>query len=88
MGGYKLDFVILDEPTVYLDEERRASMVEIISALGGEESPLKQMVIITHDAEIFENANIDALFRFDSTAGGTVVTQRLRASQSGAQSPE
>ncbi|MGA2663697.1 MAG: SMC family ATPase [Nitrososphaerales archaeon] len=88
MGGYKLDFVILDEPTVYLDEERRASMVEIISALGGEESPLRQMVIITHDAEIFENANIDALFQFDSTASGTVVTQRLRASQSGAQLPE
>jgi exonuclease SbcC len=80
MGGYKLDFVILDEPTVYLDEERRASMVEIISALGGggSESPLKQMIIITHDAEIFENANVDAVFQFESTPTGTVVKQALR----------
>jgi DNA repair protein SbcC/Rad50 len=78
MGGYKLDFVILDEPTAYLDAERRTSMVEIISSLGGGESPLKQIVIITHDAEIFENANIDALFEFESSASGTVVRQPLR----------
>jgi DNA repair protein SbcC/Rad50 len=78
MGGYKLDFVILDEPTVFLDEERRASMVEMISALGGSESPLKQMIIITHDEEIFENANVDALFSFESTSAGTVVNQASR----------
>jgi exonuclease SbcC len=78
MGGYKLDFVILDEPTVFLDEERRASMVEMISTLGGSESPLKQMIIITHDAEIFENARVDAVFRFESTSAGTVVERTSR----------
>jgi len=82
MGGYKLDFVVLDEPTVYLDEERRRSMVEIISTLGGgsttEASPLKQMIVITHDAEIFENANVDAVFRFESSPAGSIVKQALR----------
>lgn len=73
MGGYKLDFVILDEPTVHLDEERRASMVEIISGLGRADSPLKQIIIITHDSEIFENAEVDAVYRFEASPEGTQV---------------
>jgi DNA repair protein SbcC/Rad50 len=77
MGGYKLDFVILDEPTVHLDEERKASMVEIISSLAKESSPLKQIIIITHDSEIFENAEVDAVWRFEASSEGTRV--RLEA---------
>jgi DNA repair protein SbcC/Rad50 len=73
MGGYKLDFVVLDEPTIHLDEERKASMVDIISRLGTEESPLKQVIIITHDAEIFENAEVDCVFKFETTPEGTKV---------------
>lgn len=74
MGGYKLDFVILDEPTVHLDPERRASMVDIISGLGTENSPLRQVIVITHDAEIFENADVDAVYRFEASPEGTRVS--------------
>jgi DNA repair protein SbcC/Rad50 len=74
MGGYKLDFIILDEPTVHLDDDRKASLVEIISRLGRLDSPLKQMIIITHDEEIFENAEIDAVFRFEASSEGTKVS--------------
>ncbi len=74
MGGYKLDFIILDEPTVHLDDERKASLVEVISRLGRLDSPLKQMIIITHDEEIFENAEIEAVFRFEATPEGTRVS--------------
>jgi exonuclease SbcC len=74
MGGYKLDFIVLDEPTVHLDAERRSSLVNIISRLGGEDSPLKQIIIITHDSEIFENADIDEVWRFESTSEGSTVT--------------
>ncbi|MDA4113352.1 MAG: SMC family ATPase [Thaumarchaeota archaeon] len=74
MGGYKLDFIILDEPTVHLDAERKSSLVNIISRLGGEDSPLKQIIIITHDSEIFENADIDQVWRFESTSEGSNVT--------------
>jgi exonuclease SbcC len=74
MGGYKLDFIILDEPTVHLDAERKSSLVNIISRLGGEDSPLKQIIIITHDSEIFENAEIDQVWRFESSSGGSNVT--------------
>jgi len=73
MGGYRLDFVFLDEPTIHLDEERKASMVDIISRLGTEDSPLKQIIIITHDAEIFENAEVDSVYRFEATSEGTKV---------------
>ena len=73
MGGYKLDFVVLDEPTIHLDEERKASMVDIISRLGTEDSPLKQVIIITHDAEIFENAEVNSVYRFEATPDGTKV---------------
>ena len=74
MGGYKLDFIVLDEPTVHLDAERKSSLVDIISRLGGEDSPLKQIIIITHDSEIFENADIDEVWRFESTSEGSKVT--------------
>jgi len=73
MGGYRLDFIFLDEPTIHLDEERKAKMVDIISRLGTEESPLKQVIIITHDAEIFENAEVDSVYRFEATPEGTKV---------------
>ena len=80
MGGYKLDFVILDEPTVHLDEDRKASLVEIISRLGRMDSPLRQMIVITHDEEIFENAEIDAVFRFEASSEGTRVKDEASSS--------
>ena len=77
MGGYKLDFIILDEPTVYLDPERKASLVNIISRLGGENGPLKQIIIVTHDNEIFENVDVDAIWRFESSTDGTRLTNGM-----------
>ena len=73
MGGYKLDFVFLDEPTIHLDPERRATMVDIVTGLGAEDSPIKQTVIITHDTDIFEDADVDMVYRFEKTPEGTKV---------------
>lgn len=78
MGGYKLDFIFLDEPTVHLDVERKSSLVEVVSRLGGENSPLKQLVIVTHDSEIFENVDVDEIWNFEQTAEGTRVTRGMR----------
>jgi DNA repair protein SbcC/Rad50 len=70
----KLDFIILDEPTVHLDEERRKSLVRIISDSFKEGlGPLSQIIIITHDAEIFEDSEVDAVYRFTMGANGSVV---------------
>ena len=70
----KLDFIILDEPTIHLDEERRKSLVNIISDFFKEGlGPLSQIIIITHDAEIFEDSDVDGIFRFTMGANGSVV---------------
>ncbi len=75
MGGYKLDFIILDEPTVHLDEDKRSIIVELISTLASSTS-LKQMIVITHDSEIFENADVvDNIYRFEMSDQGTRIVK-------------
>jgi exonuclease SbcC len=76
MGSGKLDFIILDEPTTHLDEERRKSLVRIITeAFRSGLGPLSQMILITHDSEIFENAEVDSVYRFTMTNEGTHVSK-------------
>jgi len=76
MGSNKLDFVILDEPTTHLDEERRKALVQIISEAFREGAgPLAQLIIITHDSDIFEDSEVDRIFRFAMTAEGSHVSR-------------
>jgi exonuclease SbcC len=76
MGSNKLDFVILDEPTTHLDEERRKALVRIISEAFREGAgPLAQLIIITHDSDIFEDSEVEQVFRFAMTADGSRVTR-------------
>jgi exonuclease SbcC len=76
MGSNKLDFVILDEPTTHLDEERRKALVRIIAEAFREGTgPLAQLIIITHDSDIFEDSEVDQIFRFAMTADGSHVSQ-------------
>ena len=76
MGSNKLDFIILDEPTTHLDEDRRKALVRIISEAFREGAgPLAQLIIITHDSDIFEDSEVDQLFRFGMTAEGSHVSQ-------------
>jgi DNA repair protein SbcC/Rad50 len=75
MGSGKLDFIILDEPTAHLDTERRKSMVKIISETFKDgDGPLSQIIIITHDAEIFEDSEVDRIYRFTMSVDGSVVS--------------
>jgi DNA repair protein SbcC/Rad50 len=75
MGSNKLDFIILDEPTTHLDEERRKALVKIISEAFREGAgPLAQMIIITHDADIFENSEVDKVYQFAMTTEGSHVS--------------
>jgi exonuclease SbcC len=75
MGSSKTDFIILDEPTANLDEERRKTFVKIISDVFNKGiSPLNQLIIITHDEEIFENSEIEQVYKFEMTEKGSSVT--------------
>ncbi|RDJ32571.1 MAG: SMC family ATPase [Crenarchaeota archaeon] len=78
LGTSNLNFVILDEPTMHLDEERRRSLVKVLSQLSEignlQEKVPMQFIIITHDAEIFQDSAVEQIFRFESSNSGTVVT--------------
>lgn len=74
LGSSNLNFIILDEPTNHLDHERRKSLVSVLSqAFESNIDAISQFIIITHDAEIFENSNIDTIYDFQSTPDGTIV---------------
>ena len=75
LGSSNLNFVILDEPTTHLDSERRRSLVRVLSQLTDVSSgatPI-QFLIITHDAEIFEDSSVEKIYRFESSPEGTQV---------------
>lgn len=76
LGASNLNFIILDEPTAHLDEERRRALVRVLSHLSdisnGITGPL-QFIIITHDAEIFEDSSVEKIYKFESSEDGTRV---------------
>ncbi|TBR07198.1 MAG: SMC family ATPase [Candidatus Nitrosotenuis sp.] len=77
LGASNLNFIILDEPTTHLDEERRRSLVKVLSQISNMPNaatgPL-QFIIITHDAEIFEDSSVEKIYKFESGDDGTKVS--------------
>ena len=47
--------LVLDEPTVYLDDERRGQIFSIIGELG---RTLRQVIVITHDEKVVDIADV------------------------------
>ena len=76
LGASNLNLMILDEPTTHLDAERKKSLVEVLSQLSNisnVETPM-QFMIITHDAEIFEDSTVEKIYKFESSMQGSKVT--------------
>ncbi len=76
LGASNLNLMILDEPTTHLDAERKKSLVGVLSQLSNisnSETPM-QFLIITHDAEIFEDSTVERIYKFESTEQGSKVT--------------
>ncbi len=76
LGISNLNCVILDEPTVHLDEERRKSLVDIFSQLSEPTNRVRrsiQLIIITHDSEIFDNSEINKIYKFSKDSHGSKV---------------
>ena len=75
LGASNLNLMILDEPTTHLDAERKKSLVGVLSQLSNisnSESPM-QFLIITHDAEIFEDSTVEKIYKFESSEDGSKV---------------
>ena len=77
LGASNLNFMILDEPTAHLDSERRKSLVSVLSQLTSlkEDDSSMQFIIITHDAEIFDDSSIENIYKFESNPNGTIVSR-------------
>ena len=77
LGSSNLNLMILDEPTTHLDAERKKSLVEVLTQLSGigKSQSAMQFLIITHDAEIFENEYVGQVHEFKSTEEGSKVTE-------------
>jgi len=77
LGASNLNFMILDEPTAHLDNERKKSLVNVLSQLTNlkEDDSSMQFIIITHDAEIFDDSSVENIYRFESAPDGTIVSR-------------
>jgi len=75
LGASNLNLMILDEPTTHLDAERKKSLVEVLSQLSNISNMESRMqfLIITHDAEIFEDSTVEQIYKFESTEQGSKV---------------
>jgi len=75
LGASNLNLMILDEPTTHLDAERKKSLVGVLSQLSNIANLKTQMqfLIITHDAEIFEDSTVEQIYKFESTEQGSKV---------------
>ena len=76
LGASNLNFMILDEPTTHLDSERRKSLVNVLSQLTNikQNNSSMQFIIITHDAEIFEDSSVENIYKFEPSQNGTIVS--------------
>ncbi len=75
LGTSNLNLMILDEPTTHLDAERRKALVGVLSQLSNITNTSNQMqfIIITHDAEIFEDSTVERIYKFESNENGSIV---------------
>jgi len=72
-----LKIMVLDEPTAYLDKTHRAYFVDVIQELTRLMNKKQnfQFIIITHDDEIWESAQVGTRYKFTPTSDGTKVSR-------------
>ena len=58
IAGSEIEFMLLDEPTIHLDEERRRDLVKVLRRVFSEKGIIPQLIIVTHDRELEEAADI------------------------------
>ncbi len=74
LGAQRLKFFVLDEPTVHLDSEKKERLREVLMRLS---QKMPQVIVITHDEEIFEGSEARVL-RFEKEGEITRVMEVRR----------
>ena len=72
VSGGRLGFLALDEPTVYLDDERRKLLIEVLKEFKGGEY-INQLIIVTHDDDVKEAA--DSMYEIRNVGGSSEVKE-------------
>ena len=77
MGKSPLKIMILDEPTASLDKTHCEYFVDAIQQLTKDLNQSKnfQFIIITHDEDIWSNADVNTIYKFESSSNGTIVSR-------------
>jgi exonuclease SbcC len=81
LGAQKLGFFILDEPTIHLDSENKKKLQEVFASLG---ELAGQTIVITHDEELFEDADATILrFERGPAPNSPTEIQTIRTARTG-----
>ncbi|MEM3511742.1 MAG: AAA family ATPase [Candidatus Jordarchaeales archaeon] len=74
IAGDKISMMIMDEPTVFLDEERRRELIEILKKGFREEARvIPQLIVVSHDRELEDAA--DTVYMVTKEGGWSKVEQ-------------
>lgn len=57
LTGNRIQCILMDEPTIHLDPERRRELVRLLANLRGERGLVPQAIVVTHDPEVEQAAN-------------------------------
>ena len=68
ISGPVMELIILDEPTIHLDAQRRKELVDVIKRL----ATIPQTIVVTHDKEFEEAA--DTIIEVEKRNGVSVVS--------------
>ncbi len=75
LAGEKAGCLIMDEPTIHLDAEKRRELVRLLSNFRREGALLPQAIVVTHDREVEEAA--DQLYELTRVGGFSKLEKNL-----------
>ena len=69
--GGRLSFLVLDEPTAELDEERRRTLMDLLRRLASE-GAVSQVIVVAHHADVLDLADRGCVVRYERGRGSVV----------------
>jgi len=79
LTGETLECLIMDEPTIHLDSERRRELVNLLKNFKGGGRLIPQIIIVSHDRELEEAA--DVIYEVIRSEGTSKIRQVLREAE-------
>jgi len=58
LAGEALELMIMDEPTIHLDSDRRRELVSLFKNFRKSSHMIAQLIVVSHDRELEEAADV------------------------------